>query len=214
MAIERDSARERILQLASRLLDEGGLDNVKARTIASEAGISVGSLYNVFGPIDKILEAVFSALLDELANAGAVAIQNLERELEQRGTAHDPIVRMRAMMLALSRAYLEFIGRNDAKWNALLTFNRTRSEGSADPEYLKKQDALFDFVGAMIEGTPIAGGQAERRTAARMLWSSVHGIIMMGYIGQANAETEAATWRQVELFVDLVCDGIRHRASG
>jgi AcrR family transcriptional regulator len=211
MTIERGGARDRILDLTRRLLDEGGLGAVKARAIAGEAGISVGSLYNIVGPLDKILETVFSALLDELAAAGADAIARLDGAVELRAAQQDTIGRARLAMLALSRAYLEFVGRYDRRWDALLTFNRSRPAGRADPHYLRKQDALFDFVGTIIDGTPLAASQPEKRIAARMLWSGVHGIIMMGYIGQANAETEAGTWRQVELFVDLVCDGIRRR---
>ena len=42
------SVREKVIQAAEIVIEENGLDGLKARAIARRAAISVGSVYNLF----------------------------------------------------------------------------------------------------------------------------------------------------------------------
>ena len=95
MALDREETGERVLAIAEVLLNEGGMDNLKARTIAEQAGISVGSVYNLFSDLDGVHRAVNRRLLDRLGAAGAAAMA----DLSQRG-----ITDVRQRLLALASA--------------------------------------------------------------------------------------------------------------
>ncbi|MEZ5801111.1 MAG: hypothetical protein R3D29_12415 [Nitratireductor sp.] len=40
-----------------------------------------------------------------------------------------------------------------------------------------------------------------------MLWSAVHGIVLLNYLGQASDETRANTWKQIEMLVSSFVRG-------
>ncbi|TIX18720.1 MAG: helix-turn-helix transcriptional regulator, partial [Mesorhizobium sp.] len=48
MALDKEEMSERVIAIAENLIEAGGAENLKARTIATEAGIAVGSIYNLF----------------------------------------------------------------------------------------------------------------------------------------------------------------------
>ena len=80
MALNKEEMSEKVLAIAETLLNEGGMDNLKARTIAEQAGISVGSVYNLFADLDEVHRAVNMRLLDRLGVAGLTAMADLERQ--------------------------------------------------------------------------------------------------------------------------------------
>jgi len=50
--------REHVIKAATRAIESKGLDGIKARPIAQRAGISVGSIYNLFGDLDELTRIV------------------------------------------------------------------------------------------------------------------------------------------------------------
>ncbi|TIX63603.1 MAG: helix-turn-helix transcriptional regulator, partial [Mesorhizobium sp.] len=66
MALDKEEMSERVIAIAENLIEAGGAENLKARTIATEAGIAVGSIYNLFRDIDDLHRAVNMRLLDRL----------------------------------------------------------------------------------------------------------------------------------------------------
>jgi AcrR family transcriptional regulator len=53
----RSERRERILDVAIRLAEEGGFENVRQRDVASQAGVALGTLYKYFRGKGDILSA-------------------------------------------------------------------------------------------------------------------------------------------------------------
>ena len=104
--------------------------------------------------------------------------------------------------------YLDFVEGNEAVWQSLLSFNRQRPELDDDP-YIEEQGPLFDLVGNVLRETPLDKGDDARHRAARMLWSSVHGIVALNYLGMATPARQRETKAQIELLVDLVLNGMR-----
>ncbi|TIV85836.1 MAG: TetR/AcrR family transcriptional regulator, partial [Mesorhizobium sp.] len=80
MALDKEEMSEKVLAIAEALLNEGGAENLKARTIAEQAGISVGSVYNLFADLDEVHRAVNMRLLDRLGGTGLAAMADLERQ--------------------------------------------------------------------------------------------------------------------------------------
>ena len=68
------SPYERILSAALRLLDEGGIEAVSTRAVASDAGVQAPAIYRLFGDKQGLLEAAAErGYADWVAGKGARA---------------------------------------------------------------------------------------------------------------------------------------------
>ena len=79
--------RQRILDAARRLIATGGIAALSMRKLAREAGLSVTTLYNLFGVREEILQAL---VMD--------AIDQMDLVLERDAPLDDPIERCRAVV--------------------------------------------------------------------------------------------------------------------
>lgn len=158
--------RERALTAAGELLAEQGLKGMQARIIASRAGLSVGSIYKLFGDIDDLIRELNLRTYQDIAVHHRAA-------LEAAGLPEKAVFE-RAMVLA--RAYVEFVVTQNARWKALLSFN-TRHSGSAPKAYIDAGDALFGIVEEVLVSARGFEDEAYRRRSARAVWASVHGIV-------------------------------------
>jgi len=82
-----EARRQRILAAARELIAAGGLEALSMRKLAKHAGLSVTTLYNLFGVRDEIVQAL---VLD--------AIDQMDLLLEQEAPLDDPIERCRAIV--------------------------------------------------------------------------------------------------------------------
>ena len=200
MAFERDKLREAMIERAEASIAEHGMDGLRARTVAVDAGVSVGTVYNLFGSLDGLLEAVFERTMARFQQEAAPPDDAAGGERRER-------------LLGLAWAYMDFVRRNQAVWSAFLAYNRQREDGANDP-YLARQGPLFDLVGDVLRDTALDAGEADRRSAARMLWSSVHGIVTLNYLDMVSEDSERATREQITLLVDLVLAGMEREPPG
>jgi AcrR family transcriptional regulator len=197
--------REKLIASALALMDEGGLDAVKARSVAQAVGVSVGTVYNLFGSVDGLLLAANLTILEAL-NALGRERAGAQRGGEQVGASGRVLTLGR--LLGLSAAYIDFVAANANRWAALLAFNRSRKLAETDRTYVARQDALIDIVGEVLRTTPLGDNGPRRRVAARALWSSVHGIVTMNYFGADEAGARQRTWAQIEWLVTAAVDGL------
>lgn len=204
MALDRQETSERILEIAHRLLEEGGAENLKARSIAQEAGIAVGSIYNLFVDLNGLHRAVNMRLLDELARRGGAAMA----ALQDRGAADT-----RERLLALAQAYHGFVQEHPGAWQALLAYNRGRIHEAEPDAYVERLDALFEIIAKVLAaGDPELPPETTRRIA-RVLWSSVHGIVTSGYAARSGSRRDDEIWSQVDLLVTTFLEGLGQRRA-
>lgn len=204
MALDKEETSERVIEIAQRLLEEGGVPNLKARTIAQEAGIAVGSIYNMFVDLQGLHRAVNMRLLDELARRGAGAMMSLARS----GTTDT-----RERLLALAQAYLGFVQQHQGAWAALLAYNRGRLNSAEPDAYLDRLDGLFEIIAHVLaEGEPKLPQETVRRIA-RALWSSVHGIVTSGYAARSGERRSDEIWKQIDLLVTVFLEGLHSRSE-
>ena len=86
--------RNKILDVAVDLAEEGGFDNVRQRDVAAQAGVALGTLYKSF----RSKEDLLSAALDREA-------EHLERRMEDNPAKGDtPLDRALAVFQAMTRA--------------------------------------------------------------------------------------------------------------
>ena len=198
LALDREEISERVIDIAEVLIEAGGAENLKARTVATEAGIAVGSIYNLFRDIDDLHRAVNMRLLDRLGEAGAEAMAELDRAR---------VTDTRQRLLALARAYVRFVEAHPASWPALLAFNR-RQPAHAEPDaYEARLGDLLQIIARVLADGGFGLEESRLRIAARTLWSSVHGIVTSGHANAVGRQADE-TWQQIELLVAVFIKGL------
>lgn len=214
MTLPAQETRDKLLEEALALMDEGGLEAVKARELARRTGVSVGTIYNLYGNLDGLLVEACEAVLTRFGVTAMEAIRAAEamRARRDEGAVPAPDL-LEERLLTLARIYMAYVEKNERRWAAMLAFNRARRD-EPDGRYEQLQGELFGFIANALEGTPHGGAPAARRRTARMLWSAVHGIVTMNYVGQASRRAKAETWEQVRLFVSIFMRSIGRGEAG
>lgn len=203
MALDRDETSERVLEIAAKLISEGGSANLKARTIAQEAGIAVGSIYNLFGDLDQLHGKVNMRLLDKLGEAGMRATAKMDKA---------GITDTRERLFGFSKTYLEFVQANAVSWAAVMAFSPRRMPQAAQAAYERRLDTLFELIAIELsKDKTLAMDDAHRRVAARVLWSSVHGIVIMGAGRRQQNRQGEGVWDQIDMLVTTFLKGIDRR---
>lgn len=189
----RNKVREEVLRIGKGIIRTEGLTSIQARRLAAEAGCAVGSLYNVFGDLDDLIIALNRQTLADLEAA------LLEAHEAHRGESMD------ARLLAMAEAYFEFANANMRPWRAI--FEHTLPEGaSAPPEYREDQNRLFALVEDCLGAT--LSDPAERGSAARALFASVHGIVSLALDRKLGEYDPVETRTQIRFLVGCATRGL------
>lgn len=203
MTLPAQETRDKLLAETLALMDEGGLEAVKARELARRTGVSVGTIYNLHGNLDGLVAEACEAILSGFGATAMEAIRAAEAIRMRKAQVAPPALDLlEDRLLTLARIYMAYVEKNERRWAAMLAFNRSRRE-EPDARYEQLQGELFGFIADALDGTPHAADKTSRQRAARMLWSAVHGIVTMNYVGQASRRAKAETWEQVRLFVSI-----------
>jgi len=79
---QKENRGRRILQAASRLFREQGYAKTRIETIAAQAEVSVGTVYNYYENKGDLLVAIVSMEVDEVLNAGAQLVADPPEDVE------------------------------------------------------------------------------------------------------------------------------------
>lgn len=192
----RDKLRATVMAIGKRLIVNEGLASVQARRIATEAGCAVGSIYNVFEDLDHLIIALNMSTLNELGQSLKAAHETSKGRPTQ------------GRLMALAEAYFEFAAGNRKQWRAI--FEHHLPEGAtAPPEYREDQNRLFALVEECLIGE--LPNHAERQSAARALFASVHGIVSLALDRKLGEFDAAETRRQIEFLVSYAARGLTAR---
>jgi len=195
--------REHVIKAATRAIESKGLDGIKARPIAERAGISVGSIYNLFGDLDELTRIVNARTYDALYDIVSTALENARRAGKP---PHE-------QMMDLAAAYLNFVESHQAIWLATLAFNRGQIE--APPQwYLDKEQALFEIIEDAIAAFPGAQDIELRRNNARALWASIHGIVTAAVTDRFLIYPIANVRTQIQIIVNAVAQSLETEGVG
>ena len=180
-----------LLDAAERTVAAEGLPSLRARTLAADAGCSVGAIYSVFADLDALVLAVNGRTLDAVVAA-----------LHAAGGqgASERLVR-------LADAYLGYAVAHRARWQALFQ-HRMPPDRPITPGYAARQAAAF----AEVEG-PLAAlrpdlPDGERALLARTLFSAVHGMVELGLDEKVAAVPLPVLRAQVRMVVEAVARGL------
>ncbi|MGI9452241.1 MAG: helix-turn-helix domain-containing protein, partial [Geminicoccaceae bacterium] len=103
--LNRRAFSKKALDVAESLVVKGGLNGLNMRELADGVGCSIGTLYNICGNLDGIIQALNARTLDRLYHT-------LE-EVSRSATGPE------SQMIALANAYIDFAESQPAVWRAI-----------------------------------------------------------------------------------------------
>ena len=163
----RAELREALVDLAEAQIIKGGLNSIKARDLAQEAKCSVGAIYNVYSDLNDLVMAVNGRTFTRIGKEVGGAVVGHEAEAAER------------RLVLLAHAYLNFAAENHNLWRAL--FDIELPDDPNVPEWYRTElQALFRHIAHPVSQIFQDLKGRELELMVRALFSSVHGIVLLG----------------------------------
>ena len=165
--IPRDELRARLIEIAEARICAEGLDGLRARDLAREAGCAVGAIYNVFADMNQLVLAVNGRTFLRLGD-------QVRRTVEAQPDPA-PI----AQLIAMAEGYRAFATENRNAWLALFDL-RMSSDADVPDWYWQEMGALFDIIATPLRALHPDHSPEDLDLLVRTLFSAVHGIVLLG----------------------------------
>jgi len=189
----RDELYDMALSAAREIVETEGPRGLTVRRIASRIGYSSGTLYNVFENLDDLIVHLNGSTLD-----------SLRETLEGEPVDQEPEAAARGLV----DRYVRFTRNHPELWS--LMFDHHLPAGQELPAW--HHEKIRRLLGLMEQAlSPLfpAGHEAERLHAARVIWSSLHGICSLERAGKLG-KTESVKALSESLVANYLA-GLRYR---
>lgn len=163
----REELREKLVTIAETHVSNSGLASLRARALAAEAGCAVGAIYNVFDDMTGLALAVNGRTFRRL---GAFVADVVDAKDDAGPTDR---------MVTIAIAYLNFAIDNRNLWRALFDVEMSSSRKVPD-WYLEELGRLFQIISTPLSEVYHDVDANEIDLMTRALFSSVHGIVLLG----------------------------------
>ncbi len=163
----RAELREKLIDIAEAEIRENGLASLRARSLAEQAGCAVGAIYNVFDDMTGLALAVNGRTFHRLGADVSAAVAT---------RADGPPVERLVLM---ARGYLSFAAKDPNLWRALFEVEMT-AESAVPQWYMEELGRLFSIISGPLSELDPKADAAEIDLRTRTLFSSVHGIVLLG----------------------------------
>ena len=166
-AERRETLRESLTDIAEAQVRDAGVGSLRARDLAKEAGCAVGAIYNVFDDMTGLILAV-----------NGRTFRRLGTHVSDRVTAvaEDPPVER---LVTMAKAYLTFAAENPRLWRGLFDVEMS-VEQEVPRWYMDELGRLFSIISGPLAEMHPDKSAAEIDLMTRALFSSVHGIVLLG----------------------------------
>jgi AcrR family transcriptional regulator len=162
----RAELREKLIDIAETTIATEGLSALRARDLAGKAGCAVGAIYNVFGDLTELTLAVNARTFHRLGEAVITALEDAPKDCAEQ-------------LVVMGQAYHRFAAENYLSWSAI--FDVERPSGQAAPDwYIAEMEKLFSHIIAPLTVMFPEESLENRILLTRALFSSVHGIVVLG----------------------------------
>jgi AcrR family transcriptional regulator len=169
----RDEIRDMAIKAATKIITQKGLGKLTARSIATDIGYTVGTLYLAFENLDDLILHINAKTLEEIYTRISRASQDLT----------DPEQRLSAM----SKAYIDFSYQQPRRWSAI--FEHSLVDVPVPDWYQTRVDTLLHLVEKEFQLLAPRKPGNEIKIAARTLWAGIHGISMAGLTSTAAVKS-------------------------
>ena len=166
-AKRREDLRERLLDIAEAEIQTDGVSSLRARNLAQKAGCAVGAIYNVFDDLTGLILAVNGRTFRRM---GAFVSEMIEANPDATPTE---------TLILIAKAYLAFASEHPNLWRALFDVEMS-TEGDVTACYMDELGRLFSIIAVPVSELYPDASAAEIDMMTRTLFSSVHGIVLLG----------------------------------
>jgi AcrR family transcriptional regulator len=170
------ATRRALLEVASALLDRGGVDAVTLRDVGAGAGVSRSAAYRHFADKDAMLAALSAAAWSDLADRGRAIADDVD--LDPKAAVRQALNAL--MAVARTRPHL---------YQLMQTMPPSDPDPAVNP-LLRSQTAFLVVVGRMV-------GTDRVRPSAGLLLSAAHGIASLEVSGNLDPEKYQADGDQL-----------------
>ena len=195
-ARERRAAdiRERILRSATTRVRENGVATLRARDVAGDAGIALGSIYKHFADVDDLVMTV---------NSHTLALMNEALEASVEGIA-DPAKQLEALALA----YLNFAEAHPRLWSALFEYAMDRTD--VLPQwYEDAQSHLFRLIDDPVAALAPQMDERSRAVRTRTVFSAAHGVVALALENRFAGVPRGALEDEVVMVARVMVKGLK-----
>lgn len=189
----RTRLRLEVLALAERIVATEGLPALQARRVATQAGCSVGSVYNVFEDLDGLIIAVNARTLVMLA--------------EPLSNAYESSLSLptRVRLTELALAYMRFAFENQLRWRAVFE-HKLAAKREVPTDYRTSQARLLALIERTIHSE--IRNDNTRSHAARALFAAVHGIIALALDNKMSPFDAETVESEIRFIVNAAARGL------
>jgi AcrR family transcriptional regulator len=175
-ADKRLAMESAVLDTATEMLREGGIDAVTMAALATELGVSVGGIYRYYPGKGAIFVGLEKRAIDSYRAVQEGLLAALEPRLRRRA----PRVAALARLRCASSAYPEHARRDPARHGLMTQLLAVPEPVLDDAEALDVEahvrpvlELTATLLAAAVEVGALAAGNAEVRTF--VLWGALHG---------------------------------------
>lgn len=183
----RQALTDALVAAAEARIARDGFATLKARDVASDAGVALGSIYTAFRDMDELKIAVNARTFRALA-------VEVRRRLEALGPAA-PVDRL----IEMANAYMDFAETNMRRWEAL--FTSSFSVVDVPAWYVEEVEGLLSIIADPVRDLRPDLDDRQAGLLARGLFGSVHGIVLLSVQNRVAALPPGETRRIMEMML-------------
>ena len=167
------------IDAAEAIIAAQGHEGLSTRKVAKQIGYTVGTLYLVFKNLDALVYEINARTLDLMYQYAAKLVQD----------TGDPLQNIHL----LGQGYLDFAMSHLNRWRLFFDQMRRPADLKHVEDYRIQTYALFSLIEKNLRALAIDAEEQEVKKAARVIWSSVHGVCTLAFTGRLQSgvlETE------------------------
>lgn len=188
----------RIVEAAAALFREAGYEGAKIETIAAQAEVSVGTIYNYYRNKGDILVAIVSMEVHEVLNAGRDVVE------DPPGDVADAIDTLIGIYIEHSLIYL-----SKEMWRQAMAISTQQPESPFGRTYGELDRGLTDQICALIsrlQELRLVRADVDGRTVGELVFNNMN-MMFIEFVKQDAAkmpELRAAIRRQNRILVEAI----------
>ena len=196
----RPELEKLMMDHARQIVGEQGFEALTARKLAESVGYAPGTIYNVFQSMDGLYLRISGETLDKLYTVLSAP------------ACHDPARSAVENMKFMAAQYKDFCHQYRPYWMMLFT-HRVSDGQTLPPWFSEKIERLFDPLESLLQNYYAPGDHRQRKIAARILWSSVHGLCFLEQSGKFKLVSDDITINtMMNYLIDSFISGIHNQA--
>jgi AcrR family transcriptional regulator len=190
-ALRHQGLRQELIAAAEGVIETQGLENLRARDLAVQAGCSVGAIYNVFTDLDWLVLEVNANTLRAIG--ARMATINSTEPLD--------------CLLRLADAYLDYAVEHRRRWDAL--FNHQMPLDAETPEgFDEVQNEAFSYIEAPLARLRPDFPQPALGMLGRSIFAAVHGMVALGLDKRVGSYGVPVLRSQIAVVVRAIAAGL------